>query len=78
MVCAFVSMFTGAIVPANVAMTGEITLRGYVTPIGGVKVRILVENGGINLPRLSFPIGEGTWRTSRHNLQGHSSAKKCP
>lgn len=40
MVCAFVSTLTGAIVPANVAMTGEITLRGHVTPIGGVKVSI--------------------------------------
>jgi ATP-dependent Lon protease len=38
MICALVSILTGAIVPANVAMTGEVTLRGHVTPIGGVKV----------------------------------------
>ncbi|KAF8331857.1 Lon protease C-terminal proteolytic domain-containing protein [Cantharellus anzutake] len=41
MVCAFVSLFTGAVVPSNVAMTGEITLRGHITAIGGVKEKLL-------------------------------------
>ncbi|KAF9006341.1 ATP-dependent protease La [Hymenopellis radicata] len=37
MTCAFVSLLTGALVPSNIAMTGEITLRGHVTPVGGIK-----------------------------------------
>ncbi|EJD04952.1 ATP-dependent protease La [Fomitiporia mediterranea MF3/22] len=41
MTCAFVSLLTGAVVPSNVAMTGEITLRGRVTPVGGIKEKIL-------------------------------------
>ncbi|CAA7262193.1 unnamed protein product [Cyclocybe aegerita] len=41
MVCAFVSLLTGACVPTNVAMTGEITLRGRVTPVGGIKEKVL-------------------------------------
>lgn len=39
--CAFVSLLTGACVPPNVAMTGEITLRGRVTPVGGIKEKVL-------------------------------------
>ncbi|KAG5652056.1 hypothetical protein H0H81_006453 [Sphagnurus paluster] len=41
MTCAFVSLLTGACVPTNVAMTGEITLRGRVTPVGGIKEKVL-------------------------------------
>ncbi|KDQ24068.1 hypothetical protein PLEOSDRAFT_1048574 [Pleurotus ostreatus PC15] len=41
MTCAFVSLLTGACVPAHIAMTGEITLRGRVTPVGGIKEKVL-------------------------------------
>ncbi|TDL26868.1 ATP-dependent protease La [Rickenella mellea] len=41
MTCAFVSLLTGATVPSNIAMTGEITLRGRVTPVGGIKEKVL-------------------------------------
>ncbi|KAJ7066744.1 ATP-dependent protease La [Mycena amicta] len=41
MACAFVSLLTGARVPTNIAMTGEITLRGRVTPVGGIKEKVL-------------------------------------
>jgi ATP-dependent Lon protease len=38
---ALVSLFTGRIVSQDTAMTGEITLRGLVLPVGGVKSKIL-------------------------------------
>ena len=41
MFVAMVSVFTHRKVLPNVAMTGEITLRGDVTPIGGVKEKLL-------------------------------------
>lgn len=41
MFVAMVSAFTHTKVRPNVAMTGEITLRGDVTPVGGIKEKIL-------------------------------------
>lgn len=41
MFTAMVSAFTGHKVRADVAMTGEITLRGAVTPVGGIREKIL-------------------------------------
>lgn len=38
---ALVSLFTGRIVAQDTAMTGEITLRGLVLPVGGIKSKIL-------------------------------------
>ncbi|MCC6756326.1 MAG: endopeptidase La, partial [Solirubrobacterales bacterium] len=41
MVMALVSLLTGASASGQVAMTGEVTLRGRVMPVGGIKQKVL-------------------------------------
>ena len=55
MFLALVSLLSGKPVRADVAMTGEISLRGLVMPIGGVKEKVLAALragiGTVMLPR---------------------------
>ena len=41
MVSAIASLMTGKPVSSRMAMTGEITLRGAVTPVGGIKEKVI-------------------------------------
>jgi ATP-dependent Lon protease len=48
MVTSLASLFTGRPVSPEVAMTGEITLRGKILPVGGIKEKVLAaKRGGI-------------------------------
>lgn len=54
MALSIVSALTGIPVDKNVAMTGEITLRGNVLPIGGLKEKALAAHRG-GITRIMFP-----------------------
>ena len=54
---AIISVLTGRPVKRNVAMTGEVTLRGDILPIGGVKEKVLAARAAqintIIMPKLN-------------------------
>ncbi|MNL33686.1 Lon protease 1 [compost metagenome] len=59
MACAIASLASGRLVRPEVAMTGEVTLRGRVLPVGGIKEKVLAaRRAGIRtviLPRHNEP-----------------------
>ncbi len=62
MVTAVVSALTGNPVRADVAMTGEITLRGDVLPIGGLKEKLLAAmRGGIKTVMIPYENEKDLW-----------------
>jgi ATP-dependent Lon protease len=44
---ALASLFTGRPVNGDIGMTGEITLRGRVLPVGGIKTKILAAHRAV-------------------------------
>jgi ATP-dependent Lon protease len=49
MVLAQASLYSNRIVRSDVGMTGEVTLRGRVLPVGGIKMKILAAHrAGLN------------------------------
>lgn len=73
MACAITSLLTGRLVRSDVAMTGEITLRGKVMPVGGIKEKVLAaKRAGIKtviLPRLNKKDLDETPDTVKSDLQ---------
>src|SRR5438067_1196422 len=61
MVTALASLLTGRPVKHEVGMTGEVTLRGRVLPIGGVKQKVLAAHpaGTSVIPKLGCPTSTG-------------------
>jgi len=54
MVTSIISSITGIPVNKDIAMTGEVTLRGYVLPIGGLKEKLLAAHRA-GIPKVIIP-----------------------
>jgi len=54
MVTSIISSITGIPVNKNIAMTGEVTLRGHVLPIGGLKEKLLAAHRA-GIPKVIIP-----------------------
>jgi ATP-dependent Lon protease len=71
MVTSLASLLTGRIVRPEVAMTGEITLRGKVLPVGGIKEKVLAaKRAGIHEVVLPEPNRRDVAEIPKHLLEG--------
>jgi ATP-dependent Lon protease len=75
MTTAFVSLLTGRTVKPTVGMTGEVTLRGKVLPIGGVKQKVLAAHRAglteVVLPKRNGPDLEDVPERVRDEMTFH-------
>ena len=75
MTTAVVSLLTGIPVRHQVGMTGEITLRGKVLPIGGVKQKVLAAHRAglteVILPARNEPDVEDVPQSVREQMKFH-------
>ena len=71
MLTSLASIYTQRRIKANLAMTGEITLRGKVLPVGGVKEKILAaKRSGIKEIVLSAKNKRDIQEIDKHYLKG--------
>ena len=54
MFMALTSLFTGRVIRSDTAMTGEISLRGLVLPVGGIKEKV-VAAAAAGITRVMLP-----------------------
>ena len=71
MVTSLASLFTGRPATPRVAMTGEITLRGKILPVGGIKEKVLAaKRAGIERVVLPEPNRQDVDEIPAHLLEG--------
>ncbi|MEM6531484.1 MAG: endopeptidase La [Myxococcota bacterium] len=71
MLTALVSLLTGIKVRSDVAMTGELTLRGKVLPVGGIKEKVLAaKRAGVKKLILPHRNEKDLAEIPGHNLEG--------
>nr|KAJ3422976.1 hypothetical protein HK105_005101 [Polyrhizophydium stewartii] len=70
-VTALVSLMTGSLVREHTAMTGEVTLRGQVLPVGGIKEKVLAAHrAGVNRIILPLRNQKDVQADIPHNVKG--------
>ncbi|MEJ2053789.1 MAG: magnesium chelatase domain-containing protein, partial [Calditrichaceae bacterium] len=75
MFSALYSLYSGKCLKSNLAMTGEITLRGMVLPVGGIREKVIAaKRAGINtviLPKKNMKDLEEIPKKNISNMEFH-------